>query len=123
MERQQKNANMVITETRLNNIANGYLDPDRLDQPFIITRVHNKMVKRKEGSWAYTFIWGSKFNKDDEIDEMIDIEPRIAKKLIDIYGMTVAHQTEDGQVYEMPGTPYRKSFSDKCSKRRRRRAS
>ena len=54
---------------------------------------------------------------------MIDIEPRTAKKLIAIYGMSVVHQTEDGQIYEMAGSPYRKSFSDKSGKRKRRRAS
>ena len=108
---------MVITETRLNNIANGYIDPDKLNMPFIITRTHNKMIRSSEGSWAYSFIWGKKYNKDNEIDGMLDIEPRTAKKLIKLYNMTVAHQTEDGQIYEMSGNPYKRNFDNSNNKR------
>lgn len=106
---------MVITETRLENIANGYLDPDKLDSPFIITRTHNSLRRSTEGEgcWVYSFIWGRKFNREFEIDETLEIAPRTAKKLIKIYNMTIAHQTEDGQIYEMTGNPYRDFFRNK----------
>ena len=105
---------MVITETRLENIANGYIDPDKLTEPFIITRCHNSLLRSddgsKEGTWCYSFIWGKKFTKDDEIDKTLDITPQLAKKLIKIYEMSVAHKSIDGQIYEMPGNPYKNSF-------------
>ena len=105
---------MIVTETRLENIANGYLDPDRLSEPFIITRTHNSLIHSedgsKEGSWAYSFIWGKKFTRDNEIDKTLDITPQLAKKLIKIYEMHVAHKSIDGQIYEMPGEPFKKNF-------------
>lgn len=102
---------MIVTETRLFNIANGYLDPDRLNEPFIITRTHNRLIRSKEGCWAYSFIWGKKFGRDDEIKGTLDISPALAKKLIKIYNMSVAHKNSDGQIYEMPGNPYKNSFN------------
>lgn len=101
---------MVITETRLQNIANGYLSPDKLDKPFIITRVHNTLSKNKEGCWIYSFIWGRSYNRNNDIDESIDIEPNLAKKLIKIYNMSVVHECKSGQIYEKPGTPFKKNF-------------
>lgn len=102
---------MIVTETRLENIANGYLDPEKLNEPFIITRTHNCLIKSKEGCWAYSFIWGKKFGRDDEIKGTLDISPSLAKKLIKIYKMGIAHQSADGQIYEMPGNPYKNNFN------------
>lgn len=105
---------MIVTETRLENIANGYLDPEKLDEPFIITRCHNSFAnsedESKEGTWSYSFIWGKKFNRNNEIDKTIDITPKLAKKLIKIYEMHVAHKLSNGQIYEMPGEPFKKNF-------------
>lgn len=104
---------MVVTETRLENIANGYLDPSRLQEPFIITRVHEKIKTRKEGNWVYSFVWGNKFDREYYTKNAIDLSPRTAKKLIALYKMEVAISTPDGQVYEMKGNPFKKQYRNK----------
>lgn len=101
---------MIVTETRLENIANGYLAPERLDEPFVIIRTHERLGKIKEGCWCYTFVWGNKITRDNQIVDSLDIEPKTAKKLIKIYNMQVAKEDNGNRLYEQPANPFKKKF-------------
>lgn len=114
---------MVITETRLKNIANGYVPADKLAEPFVILRTHERMRRLDEGVWCYTFVWGNLITPDNEIVSSLDLEPKTAKKLIKLYGMEVVKQTEDGQVYEMPGCPFARKFNKTAVARRKSKVS
>lgn len=101
---------MIITERRLENIAKGFLSPDKLTEPFIILRTHEKLCKKEEGMWCYTFVWGNVITNDHQIVDSIDVSPDIARKLIKIYDMKVVKKDRGGEVYEQPLSPFKKKF-------------
>jgi hypothetical protein len=104
---------MIITETKLRQVAKGSLSIDDIDTPFVVIRSSIKMPFIKEVSWEYAFVYGCDTNRNEELTQSVHIDRKTALGIIEKCRMNLAHSDKNGQVYETEGNPFKKKFIGK----------
>lgn len=105
----------MITLSKLRRLARGRLQADDLP-PFVIMRDKIRMnmdlkpTTEERISWEYAVVFGNRADYVGLKDELI-VDRVLAMNLIKHCNMNCVASTEDCQLYELPGEPFKEKYS------------
>ena len=103
--------NTKLTKKDIQKLENGDIPDSIIDKPFVIIRQSVKMMVLPD-----TIGWEWQINFSPSKDDVVDISRETAKEIIRANNMTLAHSMKCGQIYELPGNPFLKTFKNTFNK-------
>lgn len=102
---------MCIKRRDINALAKGEIPFVFQNTPFIVMRQCITMILTDNKTWQYSIVT-TPTGKEEEI-----IDRETARQIIKANRMTLAHSESCGQIYELPGAPFRKLHARKNKKK------
>ena len=106
-----------ISKRDINRLAHGEVPFTMSGTPFIV--MHQSVSLRMTGEQS--FQWNIDFSSKEE--DSIEIDRETALKIIEAHAMELAYDKKYGQIYELPGRPFLKTYENAYGTRSRAKAS
>lgn len=97
--------NLKLTKTEIRQLSRGHI-PERLENlPFCVLHYKERILFGTEYNWT----WSVDISGEEDAENPIDRQT--AMLIIRNNGMTEAYRSVEGQVYEMPGLPFKQEHA------------
>ncbi len=105
-----------ITKKDIRTLSRGVIPESLTTTPFAVLHHKEKMVFSRDCNW----VWTLDLSPDD--GESVSIDRKTALSIIEKNKMKETYRSIEGQVFEIPGTPFQQAYAGYFRKNRTGRA-